>query len=313
MDFVAIALTVAGLALFEIISSIDNAVINAEVLTKMSEKARRWFLRYGLLIAVFGIRLALPLVILMLANPAYTPVELLMSSFSDDPKTAQAVEASAPLLLASGGVFLVFLFFHWLFLEPKAFGLHGEKFFFEQGVWFYAVVSALLAAVIWFALPVNPLMAFAAVMGSTAFFIIHGFKQNAAEHERQMLEGKGSGHMSDWSKIFYLEAIDATFSIDGVIGAFAYTMSIPLIVLGSGLGALVVREMTMRNIESVKRYRFLKNGAMYSVFFLGTVMLADAFGLHVPAYATPLVTFMIIGYFFYLSRTELKKAAPAVA
>jgi hypothetical protein len=131
MDFAAAALTIAGLALFEIISSIDNAVINAEVLTKMSERARRWFLRYGLLIAVFGIRLALPLVILWLANPAYSPAELVMSAFSDDPKVAEAVEASAPLLLVSGGVFLVFLFFHWLFLEPKSFGLHGEKFFFE--------------------------------------------------------------------------------------------------------------------------------------------------------------------------------------
>ncbi len=312
MEFIAAALSVAGLVLFEVISSIDNAVINAEVLTKMSEKARRWFLRYGLLIAVFGIRLTLPILILWLANPAYSPADLVMSAFSDDPKVAGAVEASAPLLLVSGGVFLVFLFFHWLFLESKSFGLHGEKFVFEHGVWFYAVVSILLAAVTWFALEVNPLMAFAAVVGSTAFFIIHGFKQNAAEQERRMLEGNGSSHMSDWSKIFYLEAIDATFSIDGVIGAFAYTMSIPLIVLGSGLGAIVVREMTIRNIETVKKYKYLKNGAMYSILFLGSVMLADAFGLHVPTYATPLATFVIIGYFFYLSKIELGKTAPII-
>lgn len=313
MEIIAIVLTIAGLALFEIISSIDNAVINAEVLAKMSDKAKRWFLNYGLIIAVFGIRLALPLAILWVANPSYSPQDLLMSAFSDDPKIAQAVEASAPLLLCAGGVFLVFLFFHWLFLEPKNFGLkRSEKFFLEQGVWFYAVVSILLAAITWFALEKDPLMAFAAVVGSTAFFIIHGFKQNAAEREKQMLEGKGSEHMSDWSKIFYLEAIDATFSIDGVIGAFAYTMAIPLIMIGSGLGALVVREMTIKNVENVKKYKYLKNGAMYSILFLGAVMLADAFGAHVPSWVTPVATFAIIGYFFYMSGAELKKSAAAL-
>ncbi|VVC01415.1 Uncharacterised protein [uncultured archaeon] len=313
MDMLAAVFTVAGLAVFEIISSIDNAVINAEVMAKMSEKARRWFLHYGLLFAVFGIRFTLPLLILWMANPSYSPADLLMSAFSDDPKVAEAVEASAPLLLVSGGIFLVFLFFHWLFLEPKNFGLHGEKFFLRQGVWFYAVVSILLAAVTGFALQINPMMAFGAVVGSTAFFIIHGFKQNAAEQGRQMLEGNSSSHMGDWSKIFYLEAIDATFSIDGVIGAFAYTMAIPLILLGSGLGAFVVREMTIRNIETVKKYKYLKNGAMYSILFLGAVMLADAFGMRVPFYATPLATFAIIGYFFYLSKIELGKAAAASA
>jgi len=307
VDIIAAVLTIAGLALFEIISSIDNAVINAEVLTKMSDKARYWFLRYGLIFAVFGIRLALPIGILWMANPSYSPVDLVFSAFSDDPKVGQAVEASAPLLLSAGGIFLVFLFFHWLFLEPKNFGLGGEKFFLKQGVWFYAVVSVLLAVITWFALERDPMMAFAAVVGSTAFFIIHGFKQNAAEREKEMLEGKGSGEMSDWSKIFYLEAIDATFSIDGVIGAFAYTMAIPLILLGSGLGASVVREMTIRNIEEIKKYKYLKNGAMYSILFLGAVMLVDAFGFHVPAFATPIATFVIIGYFFYLSKVEIGK------
>jgi hypothetical protein len=92
-----------------------------------------------------------------------------------------------------------------------------------------------------------------------------------------------------------------------VIGAFAYTMAIPLIMIGSGLGAFVVREMTIKNIENVKKYKYLKNGAMYSILFLGAVMLADAFGASIPSYATPLATFAIIGYFFYMSDVELKK------
>src|SRR5204863_9793438 len=125
----------------------------------------------------------------------------------------------------------------------------------------------VLAAVVWMALRVNPLMAFGAVLGSTAFFITHGFKQNAESQEKQLMT-KG---MADMSKIFYLEVIDATFSIDGVLGAFAFTLSVPLILIGSGIGAIVVRQLTVAHIERVKKYIFLKNGAMYSILCLGVI------------------------------------------
>ena len=119
------------------------------------------------------------------------------------------------------------------------------------------------------------------------------------------------GNMSDVSKIFYLEVIDATFSIDGVLGAFAFTFSVPLILLGNGLGALAVRQMTMSNIDRVKRYVYLKNGAMYSVFFLGSIMLLDAFGWHIPPWVSPVTTFAAVGWFFVKSLRELKSEAPA--
>src|SRR4029453_16703671 len=109
------------------------------------------------------------------------------------------------------------------------------------------------------------------------------------------------GNLSDVSKIFYLEAIDTTFSIDGVLGAFAFTMSVPLILLGNGLGAIAVRQLTISNIERVKRYRFLKNGAMYSVLFLGAIMLLEAFGIHIPAWASPVATIGTIAYFYLKS------------
>ena len=68
---------------------------------------------------------------------------------------------------------------------------------------------------------------------------------------------------SDWSKILYLEAIDTTFSIDGVLGVFAFTLSIPLILIGNGVGAIVLRQLTVSNIDRIKKYAYLKNGAMY--------------------------------------------------
>jgi hypothetical protein len=120
----------------------------------------------------------------------------------------EAVEKSAPLLLMAGGVFLVFLFFHWLFLEPKNYGLIGERFIHRQGVWFYAVVSILLTLIVWQGIKQDPFLGFAAVVGSTAFFITHGFKENAEKSEQQLMK---TG-LSDVSKILYLEVIFKLFN-----------------------------------------------------------------------------------------------------
>src|SRR3989338_4943755 len=304
MDWFSIILTVTGLALFEIIISVDNAIINAEVLGTMSKKGRKWFLLWGIIIAVFLVRGLLPWLIVFASNPSLGFLGSFTTSFSNDPHIKEVIEQSAPILLAGGGTFLVFLFFHWLFLETKNYGLRGEKFFHRQGVWFFAVVSVLLAGIVWISIKVNPWMAFGAVIGSTAFFITHGFKENAEKAEQQMIEG--SGKMSDLSKIFYLEVIDATFSIDGILGAFAFTFILPIIFIGNGIGAIVVRQLTVSNIERVKKYKYLKNGAMYSILALGTVMLLDSFGLHIPQWLSPAITFAIIGYFFWKSVRELK-------
>lgn len=297
MDFWSIALTILGLGLFETISSVDNAIINAEVLSTMGQKARRWFLVWGMLFAVFIIRGFLPWLIVWVATPGLGPLQALTAAFSSDPRVVEAIHASAPLLFMAGGVFLIFLFFHWLFLEPKNFGLAGEKFIYSQGVWFYAVVSLFLSALVWQSLKINPFLAFSATIGSTAFFITHGFKENAAKKESELM----NQGLSDLSKIFYLEVIDATFSIDGVLGAFAFTLLVPLILIGNSLGAFVVREFTIHNIEKIKKYAFIKNGAMYSILALGIVMLCEAFGQKVPSWFSPLITFTIVAYFFWKS------------
>ncbi|MBI5731850.1 MAG: DUF475 domain-containing protein [Candidatus Magasanikbacteria bacterium] len=295
-------LTVLGLCLFETISSVDNAIINAEVLTTMKEKARRWFLTWGMLFAVFVVRGILPWLIVWIAVPGLGVFDALTATFNSDPKVLEAMKMATPILLSGGGTFLIFLFFHWLFMEPKHYGLAGEKFFHSQSIWFFTVVSVFLAAIVWFALNQTPLMAFGAVVGSTAFFITQGFKQNAEQKEKELVKG----NLSDISKIFYLEILDATFSIDGVLGAFAFTLSVPLILLGNGLGAVVVRQMTVGNIHRVKKYIYLKNGAMYSILFLGLVMLLEGFGLPVPSWVSPVITFATIGYFFRKSHLHLK-------
>ena len=182
MDIWSIILIVFGLALFETVTSIDNAIINAQVLSTMGQKARRWFLTWGLLIAVFVVRGLLPWLIVGRSSPSLGPVGAFTASFSSDLSVTQAIEASAPILLIAGGTFLVFLFFYWLFLEPKYYGLIGERFIQRQGVWFYAIISVLLSAIVWFALQVNPMMAFGAVLGSTLFFIFTIFPNLSNTH-----------------------------------------------------------------------------------------------------------------------------------
>lgn len=307
MVTLSILLTVLGLAVFEIVSSLDNAVINAEVLSTMGARARRWFLTWGLFFAVFVVRGLLPWVIVWAAMPGMGPLAALRSTFSNTPEAHGAIETAAPILLMGGGIFLVLLFFHWLFMEEKHYGLPHEPFFHRLSVWFYAVASALLMIVVWYALHLeHPIVAFGAVVGSTVFFITTGFKMQAEAAERKLVDQK-QGSMSDISKIMYLEAIDTTFSIDGVLGAFAFTFSIPLILLGNSLGALAVRQFTISNIERIKRYKYLKNGAMYAVCALGVTMLLRGFDVHVPEWVAPVVTAVSVGYFFWVSRREIKR------
>ncbi len=303
MDVFSIILIVFGLTFFETVSSVDNAIINAQVLSSMGQKAKKWFLTWGLLLSVFVIRGVLPWLIVWVVSPGLGPIGSLTATFSGDPKINEAIESSAPILLIAGGVFMIFLFFYWLFLEPKYYGLRGERFFHSQGAWFYAIVSILLSVIVWFALKINPLMAFGAVVGSTLFFLTHGFKENAEKVEKQI--EKKTGSITDTSKVLYLMVIDSTFSMDGVLGAFAFTLSVPLILLGNGIGAIVVRQITVSNIERIKKYIFLKNGAMYSILVLGVIMLLESFGFHIPSWISPVATVIIVGYFFLKSRSKL--------
>ncbi len=298
-------MVVIGLIIFETISSIDNAIINAEVVGTMKPKARKWFLTWGILFAVVIVRGVLPWMIVYFMNMNLGLIGSFTATFSNDPSVKESIERSAPILMTGGGIFLVFLFLHWIFLEDKHFGLkRTEKFFLKNGVWFYASVSILLSYVVWKALKINDAIAFAAVVGSTAFFITHGFKQNAEHAEKALLSN--ASNMSDVSKILYLEVIDTTFSIDGVLGAFAFTFSVPLILIGNGIGAIVVRQLTVGNIDRIKKYVFLKNGAMYSILVLGSVMLLHGFGVHIPEWVSPVSTVGIIVYFFWKSKVHIK-------
>lgn len=293
-------ITILGLCVFEVVCSIDNAVVNASVLKTVGEKQRKFFLTWGLFIAVFVVRGILPFLIIWLANSSLSIGEIFMAPFTNDQLVADSLEHSKPLLLLAGGSYLFLIFLSWIFLEEKQCVLRIERFFKKQSVWFYAWASIYTTVIVYFAIKMDPYLALAATIGISFFFFTDGFKQNAEKTEKDLVAGKSN--LSDWSKIVYLEVLDTSFSMDGVIGAFAFTTSIVLILIGNGLGAVVIREITMKGINKISEYAFLKNGAMYSIGFLGAIMILETFGLELPFYVAPLATFLILGIFLYLSK-----------
>lgn len=294
---------ILGLVVFEIVNSIDNAIVNAHMLKTMSPRARRWFLIWGILTAVVLVRGLLPLLIVWLATPGITFIGAIQATFGGDAHAQAAMDANAYILLLGGGMFLALLYFHWLFLEKK------DPFFVPDklvkphfGVWFFAIAALLLVTVLWIARD-RPLAMLAAATGNAVFFILYGFRETAERQEHE-LEKPGHG---DLAKLMFLEVLDTSFSIDGIIGAFAFTTSILLIFIGNGIGALVVRELTIKGIDVVGRYRWLKNGAMTSIGFLGLFMMLESFGVAIPEWLPTLVTVGLVGFAFFASHRALKR------
>jgi hypothetical protein len=212
-------------------------------------------------------------------------------------------------LLLGGGVYLLFVFLAWLFMEEKKYAFLVEHFIHRHGVWFYAFASVTLTGIIYLSIKVNPMLALSASIGAAAFFIADGFKHNAEAKEKELLRP----HLSAWSKILYLEMLDASFSIDGVIGAFAFTISVPLILIGNGLGAFVVRKLTVRGLGLITKFAYLKNGAMYSIGMLGGLMILESFGKEYPFWLAPLNTVLLLAIFLYLSWREIRIAADTLS
>jgi uncharacterized protein len=289
---------IIGLIVFEVVNSVDNAIVNASVLKTMSVLWRKRFLFIGIITSVFMVRFLLPLVIVWISVPNINPSDLFLAFLGQSDVAHEAIEAQTPVILMFGGVFLLYLYLHWLFMEKKE-PLFIERFLKEKhGVWFFAFAAFLLVLVMFLARS-HPFMMLAAAIGSATFFLLYGIKETAEESERNL--AAGTSQLSDLSKFLYLEVLDTTFSFDGVIGAFAFTINLFLILIGIGVGAIVVRQLTVVGIDKIAKYRYLKNGAMTSIGFLGLFMCIEAFGVDMPSVVPILVTFLLIGIAFYAS------------
>ncbi len=302
MSLVESVAIVLGLVVFEVVNSVDNAVVNASVLKTMNTLWRKRFLIIGIVTSVFLVRFLLPLFIVWISVPSISLSEMFLAFAGQSHVAAQAIQTQKPIILMFGGVFLLYLYFHWLFLEQKE-PLFIERYLkAKQGAWFFAVAAVLLVVIMYFA-RFNSLMMLAAAVGSATFFLLYGLKETAQASEEHL--AAGASGLSDLSKFVYLEVLDATFSFDGVVGAFAFTINLVLILIGMGIGAIVVRELTIKGIDTIGKYRYLKNGALTSIGFLGIFMLIESFGAEMPSYIPTIATFILIGFAFYKSRKVL--------
>lgn len=295
-------LIVLGLIVFEVVSSVDNAIVNAHMLKTMGEKARKWFLVWGIFFAVFVARGILPFLIVWLTTPGLGFMMALSATFTGGEAAHAAIESSSYILLTGGGMFLLLLYFHWLFLEKKDPYFVPDRLIKEHhGVWFFAIAALLLVGVLLITRD-RPLAMISAATGNAVFFILYGFRETAEKAEGKM-ESSGA---SDLAKLLYLEVLDLSFSIDGIFGAFAFTTNVLLILIGNGIGALVVRELTIKGVDKVGQYRWLKNGAMTSIGFLGAFMMSEALGVHLADWIPTVVTCGLVGITFWASHRHLK-------
>jgi uncharacterized protein len=301
-------IVILGLIVFEVVSSVDNAIVNAHVLKTMNAKWRKIFLFWGIIFAVFIIRGLVPLIVVWLSVPELGFMGVFHAAFSGSSDFAGRVEENKGIILLGAGVFMALLYLHWLFLEKKDPYFVPDKLIKPQhGVWFFACAAIILVSLLYLARGSWHLMLSAAI-GNAVFFILYGFREQAAKQEEAL---QGNNNLSNFSKLMYLEVLDASFSFDGVFGAFAFTTAIPLILIGNGIGALVVRQLTIMGIEKVSQYKWLKNGAMSSIGILGLIMIVESFGFNIPEYLPTLITVGLVGLTFWASHKLLKNGGVA--
>ncbi|ENX33053.1 hypothetical protein F889_02984 [Acinetobacter colistiniresistens] len=301
------ALTITAiLAVMEVSLSFDNAVVNASVLRGWDHFWKMIFLTVGILVAVFGMRLIFPVVIVAVtADMGMIEVAKLALN---DPKTySERLMAHHAEIAAFGGTFLLLVFLNFFFDDGKE--THWFKWL-EAKLAHLASVPAMsvflaLIAMIIMAANVDESARLAVTMAGIWGIVVYIGVQvlshllggepeidedgNAVTHDSS---GAASGVVkAGFGGFLYLEVLDASFSFDGVIGAFAITSDVVIIMLGLAIGAIFVRSMTIYLVEkgTLDAYIYLEHGAHYAIGALAFIMIASGTGLHVPEIVTGLI------------------------
>jgi hypothetical protein len=311
------------LGILEITLSFDNAVVNAKVLERMSEKWQQIFLTIGIVIAVFGMRLVFPLLVVGI-TAHLNPAEAVRLAFekgplSDPNSYASLLQDAHPQIAAFGGMFLLLLFLDWTFEDREITWLTWlEKPLARIGkLDQLSVIIAGLALYLFAELAAEkPGTVFAAgVLGIISYLAVNGLGslfENYEESQEEAFEQKARSGPTQLAKatgragfflFLYLEVLDASFSFDGVIGAFAITPDPIIIALGLGLiGALFVRSLTVFLVRkgTLNDYVFLEHGAHWAIGALALILLISI-GVHVNEIVTGLIGLVLIGAAFISS------------
>lgn len=293
----------AVLAVLEVSLSFDNAAVNASVLKDMDPVWQQRFLTWGIAIAVFGMRIVFPLVIVMIAA-SVGPIEAFQLALND-PKQYETIMTDAHIgLMGFGGAFL---------------GMVGLGFFFDSDkeVNWIAAIEAPLAKVanievvsIGIVLlatyltstqlaPADALTFMTAAVAGLLTFILVEIVSHVLEAPTPTT---GDVAKAGFGAFLYLEVLDASFSFDGVIGAFALTNNLLVIAIGLGIGAMFVRSMTIFLVRkgTMSEYRYLEHGAFYAIISLAAIMYVNTF-YHIPEVITGMIGAVLIGIAFWSS------------
>ena len=280
------------LCILEISLSFDNAVVNAIVLKKMSPLWQHRFLTWGILIAVFGMRLVFPLLLVGIVA-GLNPIDALVLAATKPDEYAQIMLSAHVSIAAYGGAFLMLVALKYFFEEEKEVDWIG---FIER--------------------PIKRLGRMEAVEIAITLIVIYVFSLYQQEHEKMTLivsglwgvityvavDGIGAFlqapdeeaqidlHKASMGMFLYLEVLDASFSFDGVVGAFAVTNNLFIIMIGLGVGAMFVRSLTIMLVDkgTLNEFRYLEHGAFYAIAVLAVIMFAGTVR-HIPEVFTGLI------------------------
>jgi hypothetical protein len=285
----AALLTTILLAILEISLSFDNAVVNATVIKDMDEKWRHRFLTWGMLIAVFGMRLVFPLVIVAVIADV-SPFEALNLALFKPDDYAAALTSAHLQVAAFGGAFLMMVFWKFFIDEEKE---HHWVHVIEAPLAKVGKIDAIQVAlsiavmyVITKFLPENEHLSFwvSGLAGMFTYIIADGFGA-LMESSEQSMHSNGTTQLakSGLAMFMYLEILDASFSFDGVIGAFALTNNIFIIAAGLGIGAMFVRSLTIMLVDkgTLEQFEYLEHSAFYAIGVLAMTMFIGTF-MHIP-------------------------------
>jgi hypothetical protein len=291
------ALVIATLlGVMEISLSFDNAVVNAAVLRRMDPKWQQRFLTWGILIAVFGMRLLFPVLIVAVAA-GLGVVEVARMAVNEPDTYAAHLSAAHIGIAAFGGMFLLMVFLHFVCDEAKDVHWLGwvERRLVRAGrleaVEVAASLAALLLVQFWLPEADRLTAMIAGVSGVACFVAVKGLAGMAGE-----ADAAGIAARSGAAGFVYLEVLDASFSLDGVIGAFAMTTDVVVIMIGLAIGAMYVRTLTVHLVRkgTLEEFVYLEHGAHWGIGALGVIMLAGMW-VEVPEVVTGLAGVSLIG------------------
>ena len=301
----ALAFLVIGsvLAVLEISLSFDNAIVNANKLHTMSPVWQKRFLTWGILIAVFGMRIIFPLLVVAVAA-GIGPIDTIRLAISNPEEYAQIMQDAHLSIAGFGGAFLMMVALDYFIDEGKevdwikALEVALRRCASIRGLQISMVLVVVLAVSV--QLPAHEVgrFLFAAMLGLLTFTVVEALGQLL---DRET-DAKGVARVGGLGAFLYLEVLDASFSFDGVIGAFALTQNLFLIAIGLGIGALYVRSMTIMLVEkqTLAQLRYVEHGAFYSILVLAFIMFGQTIW-HIPELVTGLIGATLIGIAFWSS------------